>query len=157
MTDMTALEEKWAIEEAEKAAAAVAQATADAFAVAEARKDHDEQVSNIREHLPQATGWRVIVLPYRGARKTKGGIELADQTLERQQLTTTCAYVLSVGPLAYKDEAKFPTGAWCKEGDWIIFGRYAGARMAIDGGEIRILNDDEILATIKDPEDILHI
>nr|ASN63481.1 co-chaperonin GroES [uncultured virus] len=157
MTEMTALEEKWAIEEAEKAAAAVAQATADAFAVAEARKDHDEQVSNIREHLPQATGWRVIVLPYRGARKTKGGIELADQTLERQQLTTTCAYVLSVGPLAYKDEAKFPTGAWCKEGDWIIFGRYAGARMAIDGGEIRILNDDEILATIKDPEDILHI
>jgi len=157
MTEMTALEEKWAIEEAEKAAAAVAQATADAFAVAEARKDHDEQVSNIREHLPQATGWRVIVLPYRGAKKTKGGIELADQTLERQQLTTTCAYVLSVGPLAYKDEAKFPTGAWCKEGDWIIFGRYAGARMAIDGGEIRILNDDEILATIKDPEDILHI
>ena len=157
MTEMTALEEKWAIEEAEKAAAALAQATADAFAVAEARKDHDEQVSNIREHLPQATGWRVIVLPYRGARKTKGGIELADQTLERQQLTTTCAYVLSVGPLAYKDEAKFPTGAWCKEGDWIIFGRYAGARMAIDGGEIRILNDDEILATIKDPEDILHI
>jgi len=157
MTEMTALEEKWAIEEAEKAAAAASQATADAIAVAEARKDHDEQVSNIREHLPQATGWRVIVLPYRGARKTKGGIELADQTLERQLLTTTCAYVLSVGPLAYKDEAKFPTGAWCKEGDWIIFGRYAGARMAIDGGEIRILNDDEILATIKDPEDILHI
>jgi co-chaperonin GroES (HSP10) len=157
MTEMTALEEKWAIEEADKAAAAASQAAADAFAVAEARKDHDEQVSNIREHLPQATGWRVIVLPYRGARKTKGGIELADQTLERQQLTTTCAYVLSVGPLAYKDEAKFPTGAWCKEGDWIIFGRYAGARMAIDGGEIRILNDDEILATIKDPEDILHI
>jgi co-chaperonin GroES (HSP10) len=157
MTEMTALEEKWAIEEADKAAAAASQAAADAIAVAEARKDHDEQVSNIREHLPQATGWRVIVLPYRGARKTKGGIELADQTLERQLLTTTCAYVLSVGPLAYKDEAKFPTGAWCKEGDWIIFGRYAGARMAIDGGEIRILNDDEILATIKDPEDILHI
>ena len=157
MTEMTALEEKWAIEEADKVAAAASQAAADAIAVAEARKDHDEQVSNIREHLPQATGWRVIVLPYRGARKTKGGIELADQTLERQLLTTTCAYVLSVGPLAYKDEAKFPTGAWCKEGDWIIFGRYAGARMAIDGGEIRILNDDEILATIKDPEDILHI
>lgn len=157
MTEMTALEEKWAIEEADKAAAAASQAAADAIAVAEARKDHDEQVLNIREHLPQATGWRVIVLPYRGARKTKGGIELADQTLERQLLTTTCAYVLSVGPLAYKDEAKFPTGAWCKEGDWIIFGRYAGARMAIDGGEIRILNDDEILATIKDPEDILHI
>jgi co-chaperonin GroES (HSP10) len=157
MTELTALEEKWAIEEAEKAAAIASQTAADAISVAEARKDHDEQVSNIREHLPQASGWRVIVLPYRGAKKTKGGIELSDQTLERQQLTTPCAYVLSVGPLAYKDETKFPMGAWCKEGDWIIFGRYAGARMAIDGGEIRILNDDEILATIKDPEDILHI
>jgi len=149
MTMSTALEEKWAQDAAQEAA--------DAIASAEAKKDHEDRAANIREHLPTATGWRLIVLPYRGARKTKGGIELADQTLERQQLTTTCAYVLSVGPLAYKDEAKFPTGPWCKEGDWIIFGRYAGARMAIDGGEIRILNDDEILATIKDPEDILHM
>lgn len=157
MTMSTALEEKWAQDAAQEAAAAASKAAADAVASAEAKKEHEEQAANIREHLPQATGWRLIVLPYRGARKTKGGIELADQTLERQQLTTTCAYVLSVGPLAYKDEAKFPTGPWCKEGDWIIFGRYAGARMAIDGGEIRILNDDEILATIKDPEDILHM
>jgi len=157
MTEVTALEQKWAQEAEEEAALAASNAVADAAASAAARKDHSEQVENIREHLPQATGWRLIVLPYRGARKTKGGIELSDQTLERQQLTTTCAYVLSVGPLAYKDEVKFPTGPWCKEGDWIIFGRYAGARMAIDGGEIRILNDDEILATINDPEDILHM
>ena len=157
MTMSTALEEKWAQDAAQEAAADASRAAADAIASAEAKKDHEDRAANIREHLPTATGWRLIVLPYRGARKTKGGIELADQTLERQQLTTTCAYVLSVGPLAYKDEAKFPTGPWCKEGDWIIFGRYAGARMAIDGGEIRILNDDEILATIKDPEDILHM
>jgi co-chaperonin GroES (HSP10) len=157
MTEVTALEQKWAQDAADEAAAAAAKAAADAFALAEAKKDHEERVENIKDHLPKATGWRVIVLPYRGARKTKGGIELSDQTLERQQLTTTCAYVLAVGPLAYKDEVKFPTGPWCKEGDWIIFGRYAGARMAIDGGEIRILNDDEILATIKDPEDILHM
>jgi co-chaperonin GroES (HSP10) len=157
MTEVTALEQKWAQDAADEAAAAAAKAAADAFASAEAKKDHEERVENIKDHLPKATGWRVIVLPYRGARKTKGGIELSDQTLERQQLTTTCAYVLAVGHLAYKDEVKFPTGPWCKEGDWIIFGRYAGARMAIDGGEIRILNDDEILATIKDPEDILHM
>jgi len=157
MTEVTALEQKWAQEAEDEAAQAASNAVADAAASATARKEHNDQVENIREHLPKATGWRLIVLPYRGARKTKGGIELADQTLERQQLTTTCAYVLAVGPLAYKDELKFPTGPWCKEGDWIIFGRYAGARMAIDGGEIRILNDDEILATIKDPEDILHM
>ena len=59
--------------------------------------------------------------------------------------------------LAYADAAKFPTGPWCKPGDWIIFGRYAGARMNIDGGEIRILNDHEMLATINHPEDIVHM
>jgi co-chaperonin GroES (HSP10) len=62
-----------------------------------------------------------------------------------------------VGNLAYADESKFPNGPWCKEGDWIIFGRYAGARIPIDGGEIRLLNDDEVLARVNSPEDILHM
>ena len=151
--EATALEQKWA-KEAEELAAREA---ADKAAAEAAKADHIEQGESMREHLPRPTGWRIVVLPYRGAKKSKGGIELAQETLDRQQLTTTCAYVLAVGPLAYKDTSKFPDGAWCKEGDWIIFGRYAGARMMIDGGEIRILNDDEILATIKDPEDILHM
>lgn len=151
--EATALEQKWAQEAIDNAAREAAAAAAEEAAKAE----HIEQGEAMKERLPRPTGWRVVVLPYRGARKTKGGIELANETVERQQLTTTCAYVLAVGPLAYKDTSKFPDGAWCKEGDWIIFGRYAGARMAIDGGEIRILNDDEILATIKNPEDILHM
>jgi co-chaperonin GroES (HSP10) len=62
-----------------------------------------------------------------------------------------------VGELAYGDTEKFPHGPWCKKGDWIVFGRYAGARISIDGGEIRILNDDEVLATIADPEDLVHM
>lgn len=112
---------------------------------------------SVIDRIPRPTGWRVVLLPYRGAKKSKGGIVLADQTVERNQLTTVCAYVLRVGDLAYKDASKFPNGPWCKEGDWVIFGRYAGARIGIDGGEIRILNDDEILAVINDPEDILHM
>jgi len=151
--EATALEQKWAAEAEAEAAREAAQKAAEEAAKAE----HVEQAESLKDHLPRPTGWRIVVLPYRGAQKTKGGIELAKETMERQQLTTTCAYVLAVGPLAYKDTDKFPDGPWCKEGDWIIFGRYAGARMMIDGGEIRILNDDEILATIKDPEDILHM
>lgn len=112
---------------------------------------------SVLDRIPRPTGWRIVLLPYRGAQKTKGGIVLADQTIERNQLTTVCAYVLRVGNLAYADQSKFPNGPWCKEGDWVIFGRYAGARLGIDGGEIRILNDDEILAVINDPEDILHM
>jgi co-chaperonin GroES (HSP10) len=151
--EATALEKKWA----EEAAAQVEREAVAKAAEEAAKAEHIEQAQSLKERLPQPTGWRIVVLPYRGAKRSKGGIELANETVERQQLTTTCAYVLSVGPLAYQDTSKFPSGAWCKEGDWIIFGRYAGARMAIDGGEIRILNDDEILATIGNPEDILHM
>lgn len=148
---MTALEQKWA----EEAAAKQPELT-DAY-TKDGELDVDKIDGVVLDRIPKPTGWRIVILPYRGANKSKGGIVLADQTIERQQLTTTCGYVLKIGPLAYADETKFPHGAWCKEGDWIIFGRYAGARMNIDGGEIRILNDDEILAVINDPEDILHM
>jgi co-chaperonin GroES (HSP10) len=111
----------------------------------------------VMDRIPTPTGWRIVILPYRGAEKTKGGIVLSDQTRQREQSATVCGYVLAVGPLAYADENKFPTGPWCKKGDWIVFGRYAGARLPIDEGEIRIINDDEVLALIQNPEDIVHL
>ena len=108
------------------------------------------------DRLPTPTGWRVLILPYRGQGKTEGGILLADKTIEQQQVSTQVGYVLKVGPLAYQDSDKFPDGAWCQEKDWVMFARYSGSRFNIDGGEVRILNDDEILARISDPEDVLH-
>ena len=65
--------------------------------------------------------------------------------------------MLATGPDAYGDTIKFPEGPWCKKGDWVIFARYAGSRLKIDGGDLRLLNDDEILAIIQDPTDILHM
>lgn len=111
---------------------------------------------SLLDRLPSPTGWRILVLPYAGPKKTKGGIILTDTTSETIQMTTVCAYVLKVGDLAYKDKEKFPDGPWCQKGDWVIFGRYAGSRFKIDGGEVRILNDDEIIAKIQNPEDIHH-
>ena len=113
--------------------------------------------SNLIDCLPQPTGWRLLVLPYQGTGKTKGGVFLADETVEMHQVATVCGYVLRMGPDAYKDKNKFSEGPWCKEKDWVIFGRYSGSRLKIEGGEIRLLNDDEILATISNPEDILHL
>jgi chaperonin GroES len=106
--------------------------------------------------MPEPTGWRLLILPYRGKGKTDGGIYLPDKVVEENTVSTQVGYVLKVGELAYKDSEKFPFGAWCKQGDWVMFARYAGSRFRIDGGEVRILNDDEILARIKEPEDILH-
>ena len=108
------------------------------------------------ERMPAPTGWRLLILPYRGKGKTEGGIYLPDQIVQDQNVSTQVGYVLKVGSLAYKDEKKFPDGAWCQEKDWVLFARYSGSRLKIDGGEVRILNDDEILAKILAPEDILH-
>lgn len=112
---------------------------------------------SLKERIPSPTGWRIVVLPYKGKAKTSGGVYLPDQVIETNEISTTVGYVLKVGDLAYEDKQKFPTGPWCKEGDWIMFARYAGSRFKIEGGEVRILNDDEILATILDPEDIINV
>ena len=112
--------------------------------------------TSLLERLPTPTGWRILILPYRGQGKTDGGILLPDKVIEEQKVSTQVGYVLKVGPLAYADPTKFPSGPWCQEKDWVMFARYAGSRFQIDGGEVRILNDDEILAKISSPEDVLH-
>ena len=106
--------------------------------------------------LPAPSGWRLLVLPFSPREKTKGGLLIAQESLDKLRIATNCGYVISMGPLAYHDREKFPTGPWCKKGDWVIFARYAGSRLPIEGGEVRILNDDEVLGTIKDPESVLH-
>ena len=106
--------------------------------------------------LPAPTGWRMLILPFKINEKTTGGLYLGQDTLERQQVGSTCGLILAMGPDCYGDKEKFPEGPWCKKGDWVIFARYAGSRIQIDGGEVRLLNDDEVLATIDNPEDILH-
>ena len=106
--------------------------------------------------IPQPTGWRIMVLPFKMKEKTKGGIVLAETTLERQQVASQVGLVMAMGPDCYKDKERYPDGPWCKVNDWVMFARYAGSRIKIDGGEIRLLNDDEVLATIDSPEDILH-
>ena len=111
---------------------------------------------SLLERLPQPTGYRMLILPYAGPKKTKGGILLSDTTQETIQMTTVCGLVLKMGNLCYRDKEKFPLGPWCKLNEWVIFSRYAGSRFKIEGGEVRVLNDDEIISTIKNPRDILH-
>ena len=125
--------------------------------------EHTERVldpslinKTLLDRMPTPTGWRLLILPYRGKGKTEGGLYLPDKVVEDNQISTQVGFVLKMGPMAYKDPEKFPSGPWCAEKDWVMFARYAGSRFKIDGGEVRILNDDEILARITDPEDVLH-
>ena len=114
-----------------------------------------EKYKTEHDKLPVPAGWRILVLPFKAAEKSKGGIIYSDDVIERSQIASTCGNVLAMGGQAY-DKERFPEGPWCKVGDWVIFARYAGSRIKIEDGEVRLLNDDEILATIKDPKELLH-
>jgi|TARA_R110000823_G_scaffold114833_3_gene237321 co-chaperonin GroES (HSP10) len=110
------------------------------------------------DRMPQPTGWRMLVLPYTGKATTKGGIHLAKQTQDREALATVVAYVVKQGPDCYKDSKRFGDKSWCEEKQWVLIGRYSGSRFKLEeGAEVRIINDDEVIATILDPDDIVSL
>ena len=112
---------------------------------------------SVKERMPQPTGWRILILPYKGKAVTDGGIHLVQSQVDRESLATVVGYVVKMGPDCYKDSSKF-TEAWCQEKQWVLIGRYAGARFKLgDESECRIINDDEVIATILDPDDILAV
>ena len=106
--------------------------------------------------LPRPTGWRILVLPFKMDEKTKGGLIMYESTLEKQQVGSQVGNVLAMGPEAYSGKRFENSGPWCEVGNWVVFARYAGSRIQIEGGEVRLLNDDEVLATVENPTDILH-
>ena len=123
---------------------------------AEAEEAKETPTKTNLDKLPAPTGWRLLVMPFQVKEETKGGIIIAQETLDRARVATQVGYVLKMGDLCYQDKDRYPTGPWCKEKDWVVFARYAGSRMEIEGGEIRMLNDDEVLGTIDNPEDVIH-
>ena len=120
------------------------------------KSEPKKEVTRDSNKLPQPTGWRILVLPFKMDEKTKGGLLMTESVLERQQVGSQCGLVLAMGPQCYNDKERYPNGPWCKVNDWVVFARYAGSRIQIEGGEVRLLNEDEVLATVKNPEDILH-
>ena len=110
------------------------------------------------ERMPDPTGWRMLVLPWAGVAKTKGGIHLTKSTVDREAVETVVAYVVKMGPLCYNDTEKYGDTPWCQEKQWVLIGRYSGARFKLeDGAEVRIINDDEVIGTILKPDDIVSI
>ena len=120
------------------------------------KSEPKKEIPKESTQLPQPTGWRILVLPFKMKEKTDGGVLLGQETIERQQVASQCGNVLAMGAECYQDKKRYPSGPWCKIGDWVVFARYAGSRIEIEGGEVRLLNEDEVLATIQDPKSILH-
>ena len=119
--------------------------------------DPSELEQSALERLPQPTGYRILIIPYYPGEKTKGGIIVPDAVRERESFATVAAYVVKLGPDAYSDAQKFPSGPYANEKDWVLIGRYSGNRFKVDGLEVRIINDDNIISTILDPKDISYV
>lgn len=105
--------------------------------------------------LPTPVGFKLLcVVPE--AEDTIGNFGLLKPTeiMRQEEQTTTVLFVLRMGPDAYKDAAKFPTGPWCKEGDFVLVRTYTGTRVKIFGKEFRVINDDQVDCVVQDPRGI---
>jgi len=120
--------------------------------------DPEQLDASILNRMPQPTGWRMLVLPYSGNKTSKGGLILTKETVDRETLATVVAYVVKKGPQCYNDKTRFGDKPWCEEKQWVLIGRYSGSRFKLeDGAEVRIINDDEVIATILNPDDIVSL
>ena len=104
--------------------------------------------------LPEPKGFRILCAVPHVEEEFEGGIIKADDTKRVEEQTTVVLFVVKLGNLAYKDAERFPTGAWCKEGDFVLTRPYSGTRVVIHGREFRIINDDTVEAVVEDPRGI---
>ena len=113
--------------------------------------DTDERKA---KQLPDPSGYRILCAIPEIEEKYDSGIVKADATMHYEELLTTVLFVVKMGPDCYKDAARFPSGAWCKEGDFILVRPHAGTRLKIHGREFRIINDDSVEGVVEDPRGI---
>jgi co-chaperonin GroES (HSP10) len=113
-----------------------------------------EEAAEKAKQVPDPTGYHILCMVPKIDSTYESGLIKADETIHVESQTTMVLYVAKLGPMAYKDESKFPTGPWCKEGDFVITRAYAGTRVLIHGTEWRIINDDTVEAIVQDPRGI---
>jgi co-chaperonin GroES (HSP10) len=106
------------------------------------------------KQIPEPSGFHMLCMVPEVEDKFDSGIIKADTTLFAEERLTTVLFVMKLGPDAYKDPSKFPTGPWCKEGDFVLVRPHSGSRLKIHGREFRIINDDTVEAVVQDPRGI---
>lgn len=106
------------------------------------------------KQLPEPVGYHILVALPEAEEKYDSGIIKADETRRFEEVLATVFFVVKVGPDAYKDKDKFPTGPWCKQGDFILARPNSGTRLKIHGREFRLINDDTVEAVVDDPRGI---
>lgn len=106
------------------------------------------------KQLPDPSGYRILCAIPEIEDKFESGIVKADITLQNEEFLTTVLFVVKLGPDCFKDPSRFPSGPWCKQGDFILVRPHAGTRLKIHGREFRIINDDSVEGVVEDPRGI---
>lgn len=109
------------------------------------------------KQMPRPQGYKLLIGLIEPDEKTEGGLLKAQQTMDTERTGSNVGYVMALGPDAYKDESKFPTGPWCKQGDFIVMRPYSGTRLLVHGVEMRLINDDSVDAVIDDPRGVARV
>ena len=124
--------------------------------LAETLESPAEHTGTSATQLPEPAGFRLLVALPEVDEKTEGGILKAMETMQVEQITTICGFVLKIGPDAYEDSSRFPSGPYCEEGDWVIFRSYSGTRVKIHEKEFRLINDDTVEAVVQHPRGVMN-
>jgi co-chaperonin GroES (HSP10) len=104
--------------------------------------------------LPKPVGYRILCAIPEAEKEHDGGILKSDETMRNEETLTTVLFVIDLGPDCYVDKVKFPTGPWCRKGDFILVRPHAGTRLVIHNKEFRIINDDTVEGVVSDPRGI---
>jgi co-chaperonin GroES (HSP10) len=115
------------------------------------RVSEEEAKAKLASQLPDVKGFRLLCMVPQAEEAYESGLIKSDEVKRVEEHSTVCLFVMQLGDLAYQDKDRFPSGAWCKEGDFIITRAYSGTRIKIHGKEFRILNDDMVEAVVSDP------
>jgi co-chaperonin GroES (HSP10) len=107
--------------------------------------------------LPKPSGYHILVAIPEQEKEYESGIIKSDNTLHMEEVLSTVFFVVELGPDCYKDEKRFPSGPWCKKGDFILARPNTGTRLKIHGREFRMINDDSVEGTVDDPRGITRV
>ena len=118
------------------------------------KSEAEVQEEEKAKQVPIPSGYRILCAVPEVEKTTESGIALSDDYIKREELLATVLFVVEVGPDAYRDQKKFPTGPWCQKGDFVIVRPNAGTRLVIHGKDFRMINDDSVEAVVQDPRGI---
>ena len=114
----------------------------------------DKSEEEKARQLPEPAGYHILVALPEAEEKYDSGLIKADETRRYEEVLSTVFFVVALGPDCYKDPEKFPTGPWCKKGDFVLARPNSGTRLKIHGREFQLINDDSVEAVVQDPRGI---